>query len=64
MGTVTGDPPPGRWWSHEEVASIRDRIRRQRLAPPTGPIDAQAIRQRVFRILFAKPATEPTTEKG
>ncbi|HEV3265007.1 MAG TPA: hypothetical protein VG014_05760 [Acidimicrobiales bacterium] len=47
--------------SHEELASIRDRIRRQRLAPPTAPVDVQAIRQRVFKILFAaKPEPRVT----
>jgi hypothetical protein len=54
----------GQWWSHEEMASIRARIRGQKLGPPTGPIDAQVIRQRVFRTLFAKHVTEPATEDG
>jgi hypothetical protein len=51
---VTGEPP--NTWSKEELASIRSRIKRQRLGPPTEPVDVQAIRQTVFRILFgSKP---------
>jgi hypothetical protein len=48
------DTPTGRWWSHEEIASIRDRIRRCDLSPPTGPIDVNAIRRDVWRILVGK----------
>jgi hypothetical protein len=52
------DTPTGRWWSHEEVARIRATIKGMRLGPPTAPVDAQVIRQRVFHVLF-HPKPDP-----
>lgn len=40
--------------SYEQIQGVRDRIGRMRPGPPTAPIDVQAVRRRVVRLLHAR----------